>query len=316
MVTGSAHDPKWLKPAPPDWVRVACWQSLFRMEVLDNAKRAGDLIHMAAERGVQLIVFPELFLHGYSSPASLLKARGKSVLVNDREALRLVGAAARSAGVAVVMGYADRLGGGGEMYNAVKVWHADGTVAFSYRKVFLYGQRELALFAPGTSDGWRAFQLRLKSREVRCGVCICADADSTHPEVPRRLADAGAAVLFIPCAALSTGILDLPIIRMDQTAFLNQVIVLRANMACDERYRGGLYCGGSSVADKNGMILDMLGKGEHMLITQVQLSTRGSLAAAFQKAFYTFAFYFYALRGAIFLLAVVYFIWWVINSFA
>eukprot|EP00961_Rhodomonas_salina_P117936 1587092-Rhodomonas_salina.1 len=100
------------------------------------------------------------------------------------QALEMVRTAAGTAGVAVAMGYAERtgasfnqLGGGQKMYNAVKVWHADGTEAFSYRKIFLFGEREKRLCVPGTKSGWRAFQLRLKEREVQCGVCICYDTE-------------------------------------------------------------------------------------------------------------------------------------------
>ena len=284
-----------LEPVPPDWARVACWQGWCRDNPLDNAKRAVEIIQNAASAGVQLVVFPELFLHGYITSDSILKARSRKgkQQTDDSKALRLVGAAARSEGIAVAMGYAEREMYGKGMYNAVRVWHADGTVAFDYRKVSLYGKREQGLFLPGIPDDWKGFQLKMKGCEVRCGVCICYDASARAAvQAPPDLAADGVVLLLVPCAATNTGILEFfTCLRMDTVAFENKMIVLRANMGYDERYVRSPFCGKSSIADESGTILVMLGKDDDLLITQVQI--KGTFASTSGYTMLQVAYYVY-----------------------
>lgn len=130
------------------------------------------VIDAAAFAKVSIVVYPELYLHGYHHPR--LNSRGEDEFSKDQEMLRMVGEAAGRAGVAVAMGYLERPAGNGDAFNSGRVWHADGTVAYNYRKVRLSGDREKSLFAQEIQDQHRAFKLRLGGREVPAGVCASA----------------------------------------------------------------------------------------------------------------------------------------------
>jgi len=237
-----------LEPIPSDGARLAVFQGRSHADVMDNAIHAVETIHGVAYAGVSLVVFPELYLHGYQHPD--LMSRGEELFANDQVMLRMVGEAAASSSVAVVMGYAERPVGEGDVYNSARVWHADGSVACDYRKVRLFGN-EKNHFMPGTQDQWRAFQLRLRDREVRAGVCICFDTDDLTG-APRRLAADGAEILFVPCAAQTTGIWSGFGVAGDEAAARNNMIVMRANMI------GAKMGGQSSIAGKDGCILHPL----------------------------------------------------------
>ena len=123
---------------------------------------------------------------------------------------------------------------------------------------------------PGCQEGWRAFDLKLKHRDVRCGVCICFDSDYMTSDAPRRIAEDGAEVLLMPCAAISTGI-DKHL-RYDGVAKENNFFVLRANMAYDDRFETKAHGGMSSISSKSGQVVAMAGEKEDTFVTyQLQL---------------------------------------------
>ncbi len=139
------------------------------------------LAHVAAHRGVQLLVFPELSLTGYELP--LLAAH---LLNADHAVLAPLRQAARDLGITLVVG-GPATPAGAACLPAIGAWvlGADGSVAL-YRKRHLHGS-EAQFASAGDEDA----QVRLLAGEST-GLAICADA--THPEHAQAAAAAGAAL--------------------------------------------------------------------------------------------------------------------------
>ncbi len=139
----------------------------------------------AGVEGASVICFPECYVPGYRAP-------GRAVPPPSREALEhawtAVAAAARSAGVAVVLG-TERVVDGGLLASALVI-DADGTPAGFQDKVQLDPSEE-GTYAAGA--GRRLF----RAGPLTFGVVICHEG-WRYPETVRWAARRGAQVVFHP----------------------------------------------------------------------------------------------------------------------
>ena len=136
---------------------------------------------IAAERGVQLLVFPELSLTGYE----LALARANAVRP-DSPSLDPLRHLATSAHMTVVAG-APLLNGHDELYIAALAFRPDGSMSV-YAKVYVH-QSELHVFTPGLGGPM------LQVGEANVALAICADAK--HPRHAARAASSGANVYAV-----------------------------------------------------------------------------------------------------------------------
>lgn len=153
-------------------------------DVDGNLERIRDAVTAAAARGAQLIVLPELATSGYVF--SDREEAGRAAMDADDERWHSIQEVI-PAGAVVVVGYAERAGDG--LFNSAAVLTRDARLA-DYRKSHLWGAESL-LFDRGSEAG-----LVVDAPFGRLGVAICYDNE--FPEVPRRLALAGADVLALP----------------------------------------------------------------------------------------------------------------------
>ena len=166
-------------------LRVAATSPEIRLgEVAGNLQRIRSALQDAAARDAQLIVVPELATSGYVFADRAEAA--ESSLPRDHPGWDDL-ASALPPGVVAVVGYAER--DGDQVYNTAAVLTRGFRVG-DYRKAHLWGS-EATLFEPGTTAG-AVFDTPVG----RLGVAICYDNE--FPEVPRRLALAGADVLALP----------------------------------------------------------------------------------------------------------------------
>ena len=138
-------------------------------------------VRVAAQQGVQLLVFPELSLTGYE-----LLQLAAHVLDADAAALAPLRQAARDHGVTLVVGAPVAAARAGDL-PCIGAWvlHADGTTTL-YRKRHLHGS-ETQFASAGEEDA-----LVLPLAGIATGLAICADA--THPAHAHAAAGAGAAL--------------------------------------------------------------------------------------------------------------------------
>ena len=147
-----------------------------------NAERAAAAIRDHEE--IDLAIFPELYLGGYSYRDVERSAR----TVDDAEMLTIRAACAAS-GTAAVVGFAERTDAG--VANSAAIIDRDGSVVAVYRKTQLFGD-ERAVFVPGDAQ----FVLPLLGRRVAPLICF----DMEFPEPARAVALAGADLLVTSSA--------------------------------------------------------------------------------------------------------------------
>ena len=134
---------------------------------------------LAADTDADLMVFPELYLAGYST-----RDVGRFALDLDDPAIARIKTAARDAATAVIVGFAER--GGQGVANSALCVDEHGAVVDCYRKVQLF-DAERKVFAAGD----RLTVAHLAGVDI--GVMICFDLE--FPEIARKLAVAGAETL-------------------------------------------------------------------------------------------------------------------------
>ncbi len=207
-----------------------------------------------AAREHDLLVLPEGTLPAY-------------VLGDDRvddeavaRALDRLQSIARETTCVIVAGAAVRRAG--KLYNSAVVINADGTIAGSAEKIFLW-HFDRKWFAPGERIE------PVATRAGRLGVLICADG--RMPRIAQTLVDRGAELLVMPTAWVTSGRDPnaLENIQADLLArvraFENGVPFVAANK-CGVEMNMVAYCGKSQIVDHTGEVVAIASQHEPALI--------------------------------------------------
>ncbi len=182
-------------------IRVAAAQLGPASEVAaENTPRLVGMIYQARVQGVQLIAFPELALTTYF-PTRVHDADWERYFEDslDSPTVTPIRAAARDAGMALVLPFAERAGHG--CFNSAAIFDADGSLLGMYRKVHIPGTKEPVGQEPYSLeqryflDGDLGFPV-YESSVGRLGMLICADRG--FPEGWRCLGIAGAEIVITP----------------------------------------------------------------------------------------------------------------------
>ena len=226
-------------------MKLALWQGAgVPGDLAATVAQAAQAAEDAARAGADLLVFPEGFLTGYHIPGL---AAGD--LAGVEEALSQVGAAARAAGLGVVMGtHLDRPEG---LRNSAVIFGPDGAELGRYHKRALFGDWEKATFLAGAAP------CRFEVGGWRVGVLICYDVE--FPELVRAEAQAGVDLVVAPTALMA------PHDRVARQvvpvrALENQIFLGYCNRAGAEP--GLSYVGLSRIAGPRGETLAQAGPGE------------------------------------------------------
>jgi predicted amidohydrolase len=221
--------------------------------VAENLSAMLAKIHAAAAEGAKLVVLPEMADTGYEMTAIAAHAEGG-------ESRRVIGAAAKQAGVHVVAGIGSRVEG--KLYNTAVAFSPAGEVLAEYRKVHLFTSQpihEERWFAAG--DRAVTFQLG----PWRCGLMICYDV--RFPELARTLVLAGANLLIVPTAWPAPRIAHWQALTVAR-AIENQCYLIGANRVGTD---GPTTFGGSSTCvDPQGNVT-RADPGEQLLTADIEL---------------------------------------------
>jgi predicted amidohydrolase len=234
-------------------MRVAAVQ--FRPEFGRVETNLDRMLAAIAHEEAALFVFPELALSGY-----VFESREELLALSqaaDAPELDRIAEAATIKGAAVVVGFAERVGGA--VFNSALLAGPDGERAI-YRKIHLF-DREKELFSPGD----RPPEV-VEVRGVRYGLMVCFDW--IFPETARTLALMGADVLCHPANLVLPYCQDAMVTRCIE----NCVFAVTANRTGTEA-RAGLsltFTGLSEVVSPRGAIL-VRGSGdrEEVLIAEI-----------------------------------------------
>jgi predicted amidohydrolase len=158
-----------------------------------NLQVALDMIDLAASRGVELLVLPELWPSGYD-PISLNEDAHQAAEPRDGARSRRLSDAARATSMWLVAGSVPELGEDGALYNTALVYNPQGELVAWHRKAHLYPLTgEHSIFRPGD----RLTTFKDPTLGV-VGVVVCFDGD--FPEVAQTLARRGARLVVAPAA--------------------------------------------------------------------------------------------------------------------
>jgi predicted amidohydrolase len=240
-------------------MRIAIMQTAGESGVVEpNLDRLAGKAAEAAERDVQLLVCPEMYLTGYNvEPAIITRLAEPS----GGPAARRVSEIARKHRIAVLYGYAEC--NGSAIYNAAQLIDANGQPLANCRKSHLFGHLDRRTFTAGES------LTQTKLDGVPMGILICYDVE--FPEPVRSLALAGAAVVLVPTALMKPHEFVANAL-IPVRAWENQLFVAYANRCGSE---GELdYVGLSTIAGPRGEIVAQAGAGESLLIADLDLSAR------------------------------------------
>ncbi len=233
-------------------------------DVAGNVERHLRWIEQARDRGVDLLVFPELSLTGYR----LFHLTSRVALTAAAPELRRLAEAAGT--LSVVAGFVEE-SSLGILHNTSALLHG-GRPHLLHRKLYLpsYGIFQDVRFVRA---GQRLDLARLPWGTA--GILICEDL--WHPELACRLAGAGARVLIVPSAGPGrVGSGELPASQESwelltrSTALLNTCWVLYCNRVGWEE--GAFYPGVSHVVRPGGEILERAPVlDEHLLVVDIDL---------------------------------------------
>lgn len=222
-------------------MRVACSQfSPQLFEVGINCAHILSSIEIAAQEGVELIVFPECALTGYVIQTA--DDLGRLDAAEIAAALQRVAHAAQKWGIHVVLGTLEKLEG--SWVNSCYLIDQNGTLTRQLKNHL--PQIGADRFVQEGRAAAKIFQVGA----FKVGIMICYEA--RFPEIARSLALEGADILLHPTnlPMSSTKVVDfiLPVRAME-----NKVYVMSANRTGEEN--GVTFLGHSKIFDVNGDVL-------------------------------------------------------------
>jgi len=163
-----------------------------------NLARAVEVTAEAGRRGVQLLVFPEVYMHRWTDGVAASPSEIAEAL--DGPFMTAVAEAARAQRLHLVMGMAERAAGEAyRAYNTAVLISPAGERLAAYRKVHLYDAfngRESERTVPGDAP-----PPVVETTLGRIGLQICYDV--RFPEWSRLLALAGAEFIVMPTSWVS-----------------------------------------------------------------------------------------------------------------
>jgi predicted amidohydrolase len=222
-----------------------------------NLEKAEQAIHNAAGEGASAILFPELYLTGYS-----LRERASEMAETiDGPSVRRVAEMAERHHIAVLMGFAERSSDGERVFDAVFIANPQGRIEGSYHKINLF-QAEAGIFFPGEKSLVIDFGLG------PVGILICYDLE--FPEAVRDLALRGAKWIAT-CTGNMLPNQHLQEIFVQSRAAENHLWVAVANRTGREADLD--FFGGSAVSNPSGVLVARAYDQEMLLFADIDLNS-------------------------------------------
>jgi predicted amidohydrolase len=217
----------------------------------EHIERLKDVI--SENRSADLIVFPELMLHGHPSetrPEGLLYRSMKALYEHRKVSIDLY-KFIKSVGARVIIGELAKRGDG--FLNLAT--YVDRDTKTSYAKTHIHWTEN---FIPGR-------ELKVFETPIgKIGIAICFDG--AFPEVWRVLALKGAEIMANICAVPRTFPAKYMWRRLSGAAIGNQAYILYANRA------GSFFSGQSAVFSPTGEVMASAGEGEEVVNTELDLA--------------------------------------------
>lgn len=249
----------------------------------ENITHADSLVRIAAEKGAQIVLLPELFERQYFCQERRYDYYKFAQPVEENNAVCHFRKVAAELGIVILVSFYER--DGNRLFNSEAVIDADGALLGVYRKTHIpddHYYQEKFYFIPGDT-GFKVFDTAF----AKIGVGICWD--QWFPETARCLALGGAELIFYPTAIGSEPILGCDSMEhwqrcMQGHAASNIVPVIAANRYGTENVdpsaeNGGqrsalTFYGSSFITDETGAIVCLAPRsGDDVLVHTFDLSS-------------------------------------------
>lgn len=197
---------------------------------------------VAADPGIQLLVYPELHLVGteHVAESERLQLLNDSAVALDAPIVAELGALARELGVWLLPGSICERGPRGELFNTALVFSPRGELVAHYRKMFPW--RPLEPYDMGVD-----FVVVDVDDVGRIGISICYDA--WFPELTRHLGWMGAEVVV-------------NVVKTTTADRFQELVLARANSIVNQTFTVSVNCAGpigmgrSIVVDPEGAVIE------------------------------------------------------------
>ena len=256
----------------PDWeeyprLRVGMCQVFTRpWDVEGNLSRTLQALRLAADRGAQLAITPEVVLQGYPppiTPADRVRLMEVAEPLDGPHLVKIRQLASGS-GMDVVVGFAEKAGG--VIHNSCAYIDGGGEVRAVYRKVHcrpFEDANHQGVYQPG--EDFLVVDKQEGASTHRIGLMICFDREI--PESVRCLRAQGATFIACPLAT-NTSRLAAPLSRAD-----NEMLT-RARAAENEVYiavvnHAGNYNGGSFLVGPTGELIHQMDRDPGVAVIDV-----------------------------------------------
>jgi predicted amidohydrolase len=235
-------------------------------DVTENLRRHLAFIDEAADLGADLLVFPEVSVHGYPasthrSPEGVQAVIAGAEKVPDGPSVNAIAEKAAEHEIYVVFGINEASERGGVIYNTAVLVGPDGFVG-KFSKMHL-AMTEQVLWRPGAD--WPVFPTRIGN----IGILICYDA--MWPESTRELFLRGADIFAIPTAWPSGAMWDYHLDLLDKTRALeNSRWAVTANYVGP--FNGLDFPGASRIVNPLGRVVGAAGNEPGLGVATVDLA--------------------------------------------
>ena len=248
------------KGAPQQVLRVAAVQFRSGANISNNVGRMREVIATCAQKGVQVVAFPECALTSYA-PAAIRAVNAAALAAAEVELAQACG----QFEIAALVGSPQPVRR--KWRNAAVFFDNTGLLKARYTKQYLVGG-DLAWSCVAGEDAPPVFPLAC----AKASVIICHD--NRYPELCRLPVLAGAQVMFYlshECSLAKSWKLGPCRAQVQARAVENGIFLVHANAPSDGGDRGSH--GESRIVDPNGnLILEAGQKEEEILIADLDLS--------------------------------------------
>jgi omega-amidase len=224
-------------------------------DVQGNLKRVTKQISRLAEKGVQLVLVPEMWSTGFAYDQL------RELADTTHEVLAALARLAKAVKVAIIGSVPEK--GRGVVYNTAYVVDRNGTVSPGYRKVHLFS-------VTGEDRHFKSGQqaVVVETTLGPIGLMICYDL--RFPELCRALCCRGAKIVAVPAQWPTPRIAHWKTL-LKARAIENQLFVLGANRCGQDRDM--VYGGHSCIVSPWGEVLAKAGKGPANITAVLDLGT-------------------------------------------
>lgn len=210
-------------------VRLGIYQGQSKIyDIQHNLSIVHNIIKLSQdEYQCDIILFPELYLHGYELHEHYESNVQSTALTQSSDEIRQIQQWAKQYTSAVCISYIELDSTTNNIYNSTLLIDYTGTIVTNYRKTHLWYKQERYQFSAGSQLS-PVYTLQLNNnRSVRTSICICYDIE--FPEVVRTIALQKCELLLVPTALTINDNFITPMILLRARAYENHIYIAYCN---------------------------------------------------------------------------------------